>query len=147
MRALLALIMMILIQAAMPSRTHAGNFEDYATTETVELLRRVEVSGSTFIRNGSKHEAKEAADHLRSKVKRAGKRMTTEQFIQKIASKSSSSGDPYHIVTPDGKQVKSEDWFLEQLADIRGGKAPPAPVATATPSVEKAGKKKRAAGE
>lgn len=128
MRHALTLLLAILLPLLLPALANAGgNIEDLATTETIELLHRVEQSGCTFLRNGSKHDAREAADHLRSKIKRAGKRMTTEQFIQKIASKSSSTGEPYHIVTADGKHMTSEDWFLEQLADIRGGKAPPAP--------------------
>lgn len=103
-----------------PAARADSKLEDRATTETIELIKRVEQSGCTFIRNGDKHSAKEAADHLATKVKRAGKKhLSAENFISKIASKSSQSGDPYWMVFADGRTVKSGDWLTEQLADIR----------------------------
>jgi hypothetical protein len=126
-----------------------SKLDDRASTETIELIRRVESSGCVFIRNGDKHSAKEAADHLATKVKRADKkRLSAENFIAKIASKSSQSGDPYWMVFSDGRKVKSGDWLTEQLADIRLNPpaAPPAAVkddkTSATVKKEKKVKKK-----
>ncbi len=127
----LPLIAILFVFAFFTSAARADSkLDDRASTETIELIRRVETSGCVFIRNGDKHSAKEAADHLATKVKRADKkRLSAENFIAKIASKSSMSGDPYMMIFPDGREVKSGDWLTEQLADIR--RNPPAQPPTA----------------
>jgi len=82
------------------------------------LLRAVSTADVTFIRNGSPHEPKAAADHLRTKWKRAGRPLTAEQFIENIASKSSMSGKPYLVRLADGKEIPAGDWFRARLAEI-----------------------------
>jgi hypothetical protein len=54
------------------------------------------LKGAKFIRNGSEYEGKEAAEHLRMKLKNAGvKVQTADDFIRLCASKSFISGKPY----------------------------------------------------
>ncbi|MBK5273749.1 MAG: DUF5329 family protein [Desulfuromonadales bacterium] len=81
------------------------------------LISSVEnLKGTKFIRNGSEYTGKEAAEHLRMKLNKAGKRVrTAEDFIRLCASKSYISGKPYMIRTSDGKTMKSEDYFREKL--------------------------------
>jgi len=55
------------------------------------LIEQVEaLSDAMFIRNGTSHDAKAAATHLRMKREKAGKAIkTVDDFIEKVASKSS----------------------------------------------------------
>ena len=84
------------------------------------LIARLETAqGAVFIRNGSEHTAQEAADHLRSKWKAAGDGIkTAKQFVDLIASKSSTSGKPYRIRLVDGSLVLSGDYLRMRLEEI-----------------------------
>jgi len=90
------------------------------TVEVGYLIDSVSESGCKFVRNGKEHTASEAADHLRMKAKR-GKRYydTTEEFIDRIASKSSWSGKPYTIQCDDKPAVTAGDWFTRMLTEYR----------------------------
>jgi hypothetical protein len=81
------------------------------------LISSVEnLKGAKFIRNGSEHDGKEAAEHLRMKLKKAGgKVQTADDFIRLCASKSFITGKPYMIKIADGKTIKSEEYFREKL--------------------------------
>jgi hypothetical protein len=83
------------------------------------LLSSVEnIKGAKFIRNGTEHDGKEAAEHLRSKLKSAGgKVQTADDFIRLCASKSFISGKPYLIRSSDGKTENSEQYFREKLKE------------------------------
>jgi hypothetical protein len=112
--------------------------DPFAATPTAELseadkiellIAAVEKSGMTFVRNGKEYPSREAADHLRLKVSRAGKRVkTAQQFIEHLASKSSMSGKDYLLKQPDGSTIASRDWMRAELAAIesRGLKSPAA---------------------
>jgi len=77
------------------------------------------MQGATFIRNDESHTAVEAAEHLRSKWKWAGNRITTaEQFIDQLATRSSQSGKPYVIRMADGTDVEAGPYLREQLGKI-----------------------------
>jgi len=83
------------------------------------LLQYLANSGCTFIRNGDKHDSAEAADHMRLKYSR-GKRYvdSAEQFIERLATESSWSGDPY-TVTCDGTTQTSAQWLHRALVEYR----------------------------
>jgi len=78
------------------------------------LIAAVEnLQGAVFIRNGSEHTPREAAEHLRLKLGKAGRRVrTAEDFIRYCASRSSLSGKPYLIRYEDGTTVTTD--FLEE---------------------------------
>ena len=87
--------------------------------ETIEwLIQRVaSLRDAKFVRNGTAHDAAEAASHLRTKWKAAGNKVkTVDEFIEKLASKSSVSGSTYKIRFADGKEVNSGDWMRQELA-------------------------------
>ncbi len=99
-------------------------FVSAAETNTAEreingLIAAVETSGCVFIRNGDRHDAEAAADHLRLKYRR-GRRYadTAEHFIERLASKSSWSGKLY-MIECEGQSEPSGDWLRGQLAEIR----------------------------
>ena len=84
------------------------------------LLESVATSGCTFIRNGREHDADDARDHLQTK-RRRGKRYfdTTEEFVERLASKSSMSGKSYSIRCGDADAVPARDWFMALLNERR----------------------------
>lgn len=106
----------LLLSLALPATALAG----IATESEVEyLLQFVADSGCTFRRNGDSHDSGAAADHLRMKYQR-GRRYagSAEQFIDRLASKSSWSGKPY-TVTCDGRTEPSGAWLHRALASYR----------------------------
>ena len=77
------------------------------------------LDGAMFFRNGTWHAPDEAAAHLRMKWENAGNRIkSARQFIDKIASTSSVSGNPYKIKFSDGKIVESKVFLNQQLAKL-----------------------------
>lgn len=88
-------------------------------TEVRQLLARVAASGCEFERNGSLHASADAADHLMLKYRRGSRYVgTTEDFIDRLASESSWTGNPYHV-TCEGKEVTSNEWLHSQLEALR----------------------------
>ena len=85
------------------------------------LLGYLEGSSCEFYRNGTWHDSKAAQAHLRDKYNYLAARNqigTTEDFIEKAATKSSLSGKPY-AVRCTGVTVTSDQWLREQLARFR----------------------------
>ena len=87
-------------------------------TEKVEvLLRLVELSQETFVRNDQVYSGTEAAQHLRQKWEQAPAEVkTARDFVDRIASKSSVSGKPYAIRLADGEEFAARVWLLGALA-------------------------------
>jgi hypothetical protein len=83
------------------------------------LISSVEnLKGAAFIRNGTEHNGKDAAEHLRMKLQNdVGQVQTADDFIRRCASKSYISGKPYLIRTYVGKTIKSEQYFREKLKE------------------------------
>jgi hypothetical protein len=78
-----------------------------------------ELSNAVFIRNGSQYDAKAAADHLRTKLAKAGSRVqTADDFIRYVGSTSSMSGKPYEIRYDDGRVITSEAFLRARLAEL-----------------------------
>jgi hypothetical protein len=84
------------------------------------LIHAVEVlPDAKFIRNGSVHDGKEAAEHLRKKRRYAGDRIkTADDFIVCCASRSSVSGTPYQIRFANGETVDAATFFRAELKRI-----------------------------
>jgi hypothetical protein len=72
-----------------------------------------------FIRNGSEYDAADAGKFLRGKLEAMGREITTaREFIERIASKSSMSGKPYHVKFADGRMMPAADFLGEELKRI-----------------------------
>lgn len=90
------------------------------------LIYEIEQLDGVFIRNGKEYCPEQASAHIRMKLKNAmiswfapeKDRWTAELFIEKIASKSSISGQPYQIKFQTGQTVDAGDWLRERLKDI-----------------------------
>jgi hypothetical protein len=81
------------------------------------LIRAVELrKDMKFIRNGSEYDCSDAAKFLRGKLEAMGKDVTTaREFIERIASKSSMSGEPYHVKFADGRTMLASQFLSEEL--------------------------------
>jgi hypothetical protein len=87
----------------------------------IMLVRNLK--GATFIRNGEEHTAQAAADHLQMKREKGGSRIKTAQdFIDKVATKSTLSGELYMIKFPNGKMFPSQMVLLNELNKLEGKK-------------------------
>lgn len=88
------------------------------------LIQRVEnLQNAQFIRNGISYNAKTASAHLRMKLEKAGNRIkTANDFIERIASQSSTTGNPYKIVFENGKEVLAKDFYMQCLKELEPGK-------------------------
>ena len=104
-----------------PSRDQPAVVSAPTETERIEqLLAKIVASNLTFIRNGSEHTATEAVEHLRSKWAHAKDSVTTvEQFIDQLASRSSTTGRPYRVRLVDGTERDAGPWMHEQLSAPR----------------------------
>jgi len=108
-------ILLIILISLVAVRAYAQDSREAAKIRY--LIASVEaLEGAKFIRNGREYDARSAANHLRLKLKNAGKRVrTAEDFIKYCGSKSFISGEPYLIRFTDGTTVKTEVFFRKKL--------------------------------
>jgi len=84
------------------------------------LLGYIQGSKCEFYRNGTWHDPIAAQAHLRDKYELARNRINTaEEFIERVASQSSISGQPYEVKCNGGPVVASRTWLREELARFR----------------------------
>ncbi len=103
---------------------HAAELPASEQRKIEALIQHVEtLTEAVFIRNNQAYAAKTAAQFLRGKWHATLDDITTaQQFIAKVASVSSTTGQPYRIRFPDGHEVRSGDYLrtvlrqLEQLS-------------------------------
>ena len=92
-----------------------------AKAEITGLMDNLANSGCQFQRNGDWHDAADARAHLQRKYDYLLKKSlvdTSEQFIQRAASKSSVSGKPYRVKC-GALELDSAVWFDMQLQRLR----------------------------
>lgn len=69
-----------------------------------------------FLRNGREYSAAQAADFLRGKFQWQIDRITTVQhFIERVGTRSTSSGEPYQVRLADGRVVTSAEFLTQEL--------------------------------
>ena len=90
------------------------------TEKIAALIRAVaELRDAKFVRNGSEYDAVAAADHLKLKLDKAGRRVkTAADFIRLCGSTSSMTGRPYAIHYADGRTETSEAFLRRRLAEL-----------------------------
>ena len=89
--------------------------------EKIEALIKhvAELKETVFIRNGVEYDAKTAAAFLKGKWDTARSSVkTAKDFIEKVATKSSTTGKAYLIRFKDGKEVKSAEYLAERLKKL-----------------------------
>ena len=93
-----------------------------ARGEIDALMTRLETTGCRVNRNGTWYPAADARSHLTTKLdylEQRGQIDNAEQFIERAASGSSMSGQPYLIQCGDAPPVESATWFSRELLAIR----------------------------
>ena len=80
------------------------------------LIERIRTSPLTFIRNGDSYPGREAAAHIAWKYRIRGKKVEdARDFIKYFATRSSETGKPYLVQTPDGKVYQASDILYNEL--------------------------------
>ncbi len=122
-RACTVLLAALLAGGSMVAPVAAAD-DDVMNAEIDFLLDEVGHSGCVFVRNGKEHAARAARDHLQMKRKR-GRRYydSAEEFIDRIASRSSMSGKDYRIRCGEAEQ-SANAWFNAALARYRAADDP-----------------------
>jgi len=113
----LALLITVLLPVAASAAPSAAT-----QREINGLMQALEQSGCRFQRNGSWHDAARARSHLQRKYDYLLKRDladTTEQFIDRAASRSSISGKAYRVSCPGAAEQDASAWFQQQLRHLR----------------------------
>ena len=93
--------------------------EPEVDVEIRALLSVVSSSGCDFKRNGTLHSSANASQHLALKYDRGERYVeTTEDFINRLASKSSWTGKAYGVVC-QGDETPSGEWLHARLLELR----------------------------
>jgi hypothetical protein len=88
--------------------------------EIAHLIHYTQASSVVFIRNGSEHTPKQAAEHMQKKREHfQDKIKTTEDFIALAATKSLASGEPYRVRHPSGQTEECGPWLRRELERFR----------------------------
>ena len=101
------------VQAATPAQ---------ASREIDGLIAGLATSGCAFERNGDWHTADQARAHLQRKyeyLRKRGLADSAEHFIERGASRSSMSGQPYHVRCPGKPVAEAGVWFRGLLQRLR----------------------------
>lgn len=101
---------------------------DFASAERKKieaLIAGVEqMKDAVFVRNGKQYPAESAAEFLRRKWKsRRSEVRSAAEFIETVASFSSTTGKPYSIRWSDGRERLSAEYFKSQLFQLEGRSA------------------------
>ena len=96
-----------------------GSALDRQDAEIQHLIEFIGKTDCTFIRNGKEYDGLQAQDHISGKYDRVKRWIkTTEDFIFKIASRSSLSGKHY-LIRCHGEEQDCERWLLDELETYR----------------------------
>jgi hypothetical protein len=87
--------------------------------EIQHLFEFISQSDCIFFRNNTEYPAKEARNHMQTKYDYAKRWVgSAEQFIDRIATKSSISGNLYQVRC-QGKSLYTDNWLKQELERYR----------------------------
>lgn len=108
----------------------ADGLTQTARAEIDGLLARLAASHCRFQRNGVWHTADAAQVHLRRKLDHLASRgaiASTEEFIERAATRSSVSGRPYLVECGGQPALSSHAWLHAELGALRAAREDAAP--------------------
>lgn len=114
-----------LLLLTVSSFVYAGDLDPTTQSEIDHLFKFISTSACDFKRNGTWYKASEASEHIHTKYAYLVKRnlvSSTEQFIERAATKSSITGLKYMVRCNGVTEVSSADWLKTELAAYRLGK-------------------------
>ena len=117
---LTSLTVLLLALLAVPSFLRAQTLPATENQKIEALIKHVgDLKDAQFVRNGSPYEPATAVRFLRGKWDANKSEVkSASDFIDKVASKSGTSGKPYLIRFKDGKEIKSSEFLLAELKKI-----------------------------
>ena len=90
-----------------------------ASREIDHLLAFVASSDCRFLRGGDEHDGKAARDHLMRKLEVARPKLSTaDQFVDRVASSSSMTGEAYKVRC-GSRELTSKSWLHGELDAYR----------------------------
>ncbi len=104
------------------SLTHAATLTPANKSEINALLLVLKASGCQFNRNGTWYSSRDAETHLARKLAYLVSKSavaSTEQFIERAATKSSVTGQAYVVRCGNGPSVSSRMWLSRELNILR----------------------------
>ena len=114
---------------------------DRQDAEIQHLMEFIGTTDCTFIRNGKEYDGLQAHNHIAGKYERVKQRIkTAEDFILKIASRSSLSGRNYMIRCLD-EELDCERWLLDELMTYRNRNVQPDKMSLTIQSTKEKGAK------
>jgi hypothetical protein len=121
LRILLGLVIVFCAAALALTLAEAGELPAEEAGRIEALIAAVEhLSDAAFIRNGRAYDSVVAAEFLRRKWQaQATKVGSVEDFIEKVASFSSTSGRPYFIRFGDGRELPCSVFLRAELAKLQ----------------------------
>ena len=113
-----ALIMLLVL--LLTSLQGRGVPSDEVDATVRHLIDHVARSGLVFVRNNEEYTSQEAAEHMAKKYRHFMDGIeTTEDFIQRCATKSLLTGKLYFVIDGGGLRLKTADWLNTELAAYR----------------------------
>ena len=90
-----------------------------ASREIDHLLAFVAASDCKFVRSGSEYDGKAAREHLKRKLDAVRSKLSTaDQFVDRIASESSMTGEAYKVRC-GSRELTSKAWLHGELTTYR----------------------------
>ena len=84
------------------------------------LIRSLKTSGCEMIRNGKSYDGEAAAAHVRLKYDYFRDEIfSTQEFIERAATRSTMSGKAYMVDCPGEEPIPSADWLQNKLKAYR----------------------------
>jgi hypothetical protein len=100
-----------------PAGPSAPPTEKEKIARLLDMLEKSE--GLTFIRNDAEYPSAAARKWMEYKLAKTTETITTaNDFIDKIATHSKQTGQPYLVRLPDGRTTESVHWLRARLAQI-----------------------------
>lgn len=116
-----SIVLLLFITLTLGGNAQVKITEQQKITHLILFVQQLE--GAVFIRNGTEHTPLAAAEHLTMKWEKAGSRVkTANDFIDKIANKSSITGELYTIRFSNGKVFPSKMVLANELKKLEEGK-------------------------
>jgi uncharacterized protein DUF5329 len=115
-----ATMMMAVLIAGGPDEKKKDQGKTLTEKEKIEaLIKHVEgLKDVKFVRNDTEYDAKTAGTFLRGKWDNNKDVKTAKEFIDKCATKSTTTGKDYIIRMKDGKEKKCADHLKDELKKI-----------------------------
>lgn len=115
-------VIVMLLASCLSISAWAAEVSPAVKQEVTYLLDKLAGSGCQFERNGTWYSSAEARAHLETKYRALLDRALiakTEDFIERAATASSLSGQPYQVRCADGKPQPAGPWLRVHLGEYR----------------------------